>query len=86
MTIRTFLLGTTMLVAAALTSAAHAQSVAPLKVKSVEFTATPAPANSMEMAAPYTRSEAVVTLADGTRKTYPLRYQVLHRSGDYVHG
>src|SRR5262249_59607877 len=31
-----------------------------------------------------TRSEAVVTLADGSNKTFPLSYQILHRSGDYV--
>jgi hypothetical protein len=30
---------------------------------------TPAPANELEMALPYTRSEAVVTLADGSKKT-----------------
>jgi uncharacterized protein len=56
----------------------------PLKVTSVEFTPTPAPANDFEMALPYTRSEAVVTLADGSKKTFPLSYQILHRSGDYV--
>jgi uncharacterized protein len=55
-----------------------------LKVTSVEFTPTPAPANDFEMALPYTRSEAVVTLADGSKKTFPLSYQILHRSGDYV--
>ncbi len=59
---------------------------APLKVKAVEFTATPAPASALEMTQPYTRSSAVVTLADGSRKTFPLSYHVLHRSGDYVGG
>ena len=73
-------------------NAAYAQSASvpsmpshtPLTVKSVEFTATPAPSNAMEMAAPYTRSEAIVTLADGSQKTFPLSYQILHRSGDFV--
>jgi uncharacterized protein len=86
MNTRAVLLCTTMLVAAALSYPAQAQTTAPLVVKSVEFTATPAPANAIEMTVPYTRSKAMITLADGTRKTYPLRYQVLHRSGDYVHG
>jgi hypothetical protein len=36
------------------------------------------------MAMPYSRSNAVVTLADGSKKTFPLSYQILHRSGDYV--
>jgi len=56
----------------------------PLKVTSVAFTPTPAPASVMEMTFPYTRSHAVVTLADGSQKTYPLTYHVLHRSGDFV--
>jgi uncharacterized protein len=55
-------------------------------VKSVQFTATPAPSNVMEMTQPYTRSQAVVTLADGSKKTFPLTHHVLHRSGDYVGG
>jgi uncharacterized protein len=59
---------------------------APLEVTSVEFSATPAPANVMEMTVPYTRSKATVTLADGSTKIYPLTYHVLHRSGDFVSG
>ena len=55
-------------------------------MKSVEFIATPAPSNVLEMTQPYTRSEAMVTLADGSKKTFPLSYHVLHRSGDYVGG
>ncbi len=58
----------------------------PLKVKSVQFTATLAPSNVLEMTQPYTRSEAVVTLADGSKKAFPLSYYVLHRSGDYFGG
>jgi secreted PhoX family phosphatase len=66
----------------------HSQSVTaePLRVKSVEFTETPTPANPMEMVLPYTRSAAVVTLADGSTKTFPLSYHVLHRSSQYVPG
>lgn len=63
-----------------------ADETAPLKVKSVRFTATPAPATEIEMAVPYTASTAVVTLTDGTQKTFPLNYRILHRSGDYVGG
>jgi len=45
---------------------AHADNSAPIKVTAVEFTSTPAPSNVMEMTTPYTRSQAVVTLADGS--------------------
>jgi hypothetical protein len=65
---------------------AHAETPTPLKVKAVDFTATPAPSNMLEMTQPYTRSAAVVTLADSSKKTFPLSYHVLHRSGDFVSG
>ncbi len=87
MNIRAFLLGSAAAIAGcALAASAQAQTAAPLKVKSVEFTATPAPANALEMTQPYTRSQAIVTLADGSKKTFPMRYHVLHRSGEYVGG
>lgn len=88
MTLRAFLLGATALASCSFVASAQAgnSAVGALQVKSVEFTATPAPANEMEMAVPYTRSEAVITLADGSKKTFPLSYQVLHRSGDYLGG
>src|SRR4051812_13662675 len=70
---------------AGLAGIAHA-APAPLKVKSVEFTTTPAPANGFELVNPYTRSSAIVTLADGTQQTFPLSYVILHRSGDYIGG
>jgi len=70
---------------AGLAGIAHA-APAPLKVKSVQFTATPAPANGFELVNPYTRSSAIVTLADGTQQTFPLSYVILHRSGDYIGG
>jgi hypothetical protein len=87
MTFRDHLLGATCAVACFAASDASAQvpqsapasaaapmaaDALPLKVTSVEFTATPAPATLEEMAAPYTRSEAIVTLADGAKKTFPL--------------
>jgi secreted PhoX family phosphatase len=57
-----------------------------LQVSAVEFTETPAPSSDLEMTNPYTRSAAVVTLADGTRQSFPLRYVPLARSGDYLEG
>ena len=42
------------------------EAVKPLKVTAVEFTSTPAPAAALEMTQPYTRSEAIITLADGS--------------------
>jgi uncharacterized protein len=69
-----------------LTPAAHAGSPAPIEVTAVEFTSTPAPSNAMEMTTPYTRSQALVTLADGSKRTYPLAFQPLQRSGDYIAG
>ncbi|MCE9581457.1 MAG: DUF839 domain-containing protein [Planctomycetes bacterium] len=57
-----------------------------LKVKDVRFTPTPAPSTEMEMVTPYTTSEAIVTLADGTQRTFKLSYVALHRSGDFVGG
>lgn len=58
----------------------------PLRVKAVEFTPTPAPQTELELTSPYSTSAAVVTLADGTKRTFPLSHRVLHRSGDYVNG
>ncbi|HKF12913.1 MAG TPA: alkaline phosphatase PhoX [Xanthobacteraceae bacterium] len=86
MTLRAVLLGATALVTMSVSTSTLAEGpiTSPLKVTSVEFTPTPAPANEFEMALPYTRSKAVVTLADGSKKTFPLSYQILHRSGDYV--
>jgi secreted PhoX family phosphatase len=83
---RAFLLGGVATICCALVNSAYAEDSIPLKVKSVDFTATPAPTNTLEMTQPYTRSKAVVTLADGSKKTFPLGYHVLHRSGDYVGG
>ncbi len=54
------------------------------KVTGVEFTSTPAPANAAEMAMAYTRSAAIVSYADGSRKVFPLTHHVLFRPGDRV--
>jgi len=86
MTMRAVLPGGVAMIACALAAPVPAESPAPLHVKSVTFTATPAPANALEMTQPYTRSWAVLTLADGSRKTFPLSYRVLHRSGEFVGG
>ena len=84
MTLRSVLLGSISL--GCLVIAAHAGGPEPIKVTAVEFTSTPAPSNVMEMTAPYTRSQAVLTLADGSKATYPLTFQPLQRSGDYIAG
>ena len=86
MTLRAFLLGYAAMIGCSFVTPIHAQIPAPLNVKSVEFTATQAPATVLEMTQPYTHSETVVTQADGSKKTFPLSYQVLHRSGDYIGG
>ena len=86
MTIRALLLGSAAAIVCSLSIPAQAQTTPPLTVKAVEFTATPAPANALEMTQPYTRSQAVVTLADGSKKTFPMSYHVLHRSGEFVGG
>lgn len=73
---------------AALAALAHGPIAAPSETGAtavrVEFTSTPAPQTAAERATAYTRSSAVVTWADGRKKTFPLRYQVLFRSGDPV--
>lgn len=53
-------------------------------VTSVEFTATPAPESDAERTSFYTRSSAIVSYRDGTKKVYPLAYQTLYRSADKI--
>ena len=86
MTLRAFLLGASALISCSSVTQADGPAPAPIQVTSVEFTATPAPTNAIEMSVPYTRSVAVLTLTDGSKKTFPLSYHVLHRSGDFVEG
>jgi uncharacterized protein len=73
------------LLLAALSTAAQAGE-APLKVSKVTFTPTPAPASEIEMAVGYSKSQAVITLADGTTRTIPLAADSLWRTGDRVGG
>ena len=54
------------------------------KVTAVEFTSTPAPASAAEMATAYTRSAAIVSYSDGSRKVFPLAYHTLFRSGERI--
>lgn len=86
MTLRAFLLGASALISCSSVALAEGPAPAPIQVTSVEFTSTPAPTNAMEMSVPLTRSEAVLTLTDGSKKKFPLSYHVLHRSGDFVAG
>ena len=60
--------------------AAHAEPA----VTSVEFTPTPAPESDAERSSFYTRSSAIVTYGNGTKKIFPLAYQTLYRSADKV--
>ncbi len=53
-------------------------------VKSVDFTETPAPATTDELAKTYTRSVAKVTYADGRVEDRPLTYNVLFSVKDPV--
>jgi secreted PhoX family phosphatase len=55
-----------------------------LPVRSINFTATPAPTTESEMTSAYTRSSVVVTLMDGKTRSFPLSYNVLYSSGDQI--
>ena len=54
------------------------------EVKSVKFTATPAPVTDQERSSFYTRSSAVVTYSNGKKKVFPLAYQTLYRAADKI--
>jgi secreted PhoX family phosphatase len=75
-----------LLLAGAQAAADSRVDASELKVKAVEFTPTPPPSTTAESATWYTRSQAIVTLSDGSKWTMPLTYTVLFRSGDYVNG
>ena len=60
--------------------AAHAE----LKVASVEFTPTLAPETDAERTSFYTRSSAIVTYSNGTKKVFPLSYQPLYHSAEKI--
>jgi secreted PhoX family phosphatase len=53
-------------------------------VRSVKFTPTPAPTSDAQRSRFYTASSAIVTYSNGAKKTYPLSYDVLYRSGDKI--
>jgi len=55
-----------------------------LPVKSITFTATPAPATDQEKTSAFTTSSAVVTFRNGSRREFPLHYHVLYSSGDQI--
>jgi secreted PhoX family phosphatase len=59
-------------------------SLAEAAVESVEFTSTPAPETDAERTSFYTRSSAIVTYRDGTKKVFPLTYRALYRSSDKI--
>ena len=60
--------------------AAHAEP----KITSVEFTPTLAPETDAERTSYYTHSSAIVTYQNGSKKTFPLAYHPLYRSGDKI--
>lgn len=73
-----------LLLSAVLAALNVAPALADNAVRSVEFTSTPAPATVADMQRAYTSSEAIVTYADGRKKTFPLTYHALYNSGDQV--
>ncbi len=75
------LLATTCLLSLAASAAAAEPAV-----RSVRFTATPAPVSEQDMTVPTTASAALVTYADGTTRSFPLSYTALLRSGETVGG
>ena len=50
----------------------------------MEFTSTPAPETDAERTSFYTRSSAIVTYRNGTKKVFPLTYRALYRSSDKI--
>jgi secreted PhoX family phosphatase len=67
-------------------AAAAADRKSSTTVTGVEFTSTPAPGSTAEMATTYTRSSAIVSYGDGSRKVFPLTHHTLFRSGDRIGG
>ncbi len=54
------------------------------KVASVEFTPTLAPETDAERTSYFTHSSVIVTYQNGSKKTFPLAYHPLYRSGDKI--
>jgi uncharacterized protein len=65
---------------------AFAASNEQLKVKSVEFIGSDAPANAENMAKVYTNAKVEVTYSNGAKKTFPLSYKTLFKSTDKFNG
>ncbi|MBI1422358.1 MAG: DUF839 domain-containing protein [Gammaproteobacteria bacterium] len=72
----------TLLIAAGVTQLVHAQS--PLAVRHIDFTSTPVPDTRAEQVSVYTRSEVILSLANGKKVRYPLRYHPLYKTGEQV--
>lgn len=53
-----------------------------IPVKSVRFIGMNAPKTIEKMAIPYTEAKVEVTYADGTKKTFPLSYDLLYKTND----
>ncbi|MDK9702708.1 MAG: DUF839 domain-containing protein [Sulfuritalea sp.] len=81
-----FAFSATTVVVPAATAADKALRNSSATVTGVEFTSTPAPGSAAEMAAAYTRSSAIVSYGDGSRKLFPLSHHTLFRSGDRIGG
>lgn len=79
----TFAFSATVVMASA---AAAADRKSSATVTGVEFTTTAAPNSVAEMATTYTRSSAIVSYGDGSRKVFPLTHHTLFRSGDRIGG
>lgn len=54
------------------------------QVAKVEFTPTLAPETNAERTGFYTRSSAIVTYTNGSKKAFPLAYNTLYRTGDKI--
>lgn len=63
---------------------AHDDNRHALAIKSIDFTATPAPLTTAEQTTAYTQSNAVVTLKNNSTKIFPLSYNVLYSSGEQI--
>ncbi|MFA4969480.1 MAG: alkaline phosphatase PhoX [Sulfuritalea sp.] len=80
----TFAFSATVVVIPAATAADKAVRKGGATVTGVEFTSTPAPSGAAEMATTYTRSSAIVSYGDGSRKVFPLAHHTLFRPGDRI--
>jgi secreted PhoX family phosphatase len=68
------------------TMPAHAVTNEPIKVQSVEFIGTDAPATAADMAKVYTNASVKVTYSNGVERSYPLTYKTLFKTTDKING